>query len=88
MARKHRTTNATPLVITHHDMTTAYTRGEVTPLSPIITEFVQYAGHWWTIDPPGWLRITEEGLIRFLDQQKKQQALGLPGQDHTTAPAP
>ncbi|ADD45071.1 hypothetical protein [Stackebrandtia nassauensis] len=64
------TAATTPLTMTNHTMTTAYQQGQVTPLSPVITEFVYFNGDWWTIDPPdAWIRITDDTFAKFLDQQ-------------------
>ena len=64
----------TPLLIADAHMQAAYTRGEVTPLSPVITEFVQYLDHWWTLDHTDWIRIKDPNLITILNDQKAKMA--------------
>ncbi|MGH8794411.1 MAG: hypothetical protein ACRDXX_17395 [Stackebrandtia sp.] len=54
----------------HH----AYARGDVEPLSPVITEFVRYLGHWWTIDPPEWIRVVDTEFAAWLDDEHQRLA--------------
>jgi hypothetical protein len=58
---------ATSLMITHREMGNARDTGRARPLSPAITEFINYWGDWWISSADGWLRITDTHLASRLD---------------------
>lgn len=64
--------NPLPLVITNEEMRLAWIRREATPLSPMLSDYVEYRGHWWINDDTEWIRITEPTITKKLNAQKER----------------
>lgn len=64
------TPQAVTLIMTANQIREAWARGEVTPLSPGLPEFVFHDGSWWAADDTEYLRITDPDLASFLDTQR------------------
>jgi len=54
--------------MTHAGMNAALGKGDAVLLGPELGWVARYEGAWWVECEHGWLRVTDEGAARDLDQ--------------------
>ena len=57
-----------PLEVTYEEICAASERGDVVPLSDVITDIVRYRDHWWIAHTRSWLRVTDQTTSGKLDR--------------------
>lgn len=57
-----------PLEVTYEEIRAASERGDVVPLSDVITDIVRYRDHWWIAHTHTWLLITDQATNAKLDR--------------------
>ena len=57
-----------PLEVTYEEIRAGSERGDVVPLSDVITDIVRYRGHWWIANTHTWLLITDRTTTAKLDR--------------------
>lgn len=64
---------AEPVSMTHAEMTRALDEGTARHLSPFVTDFVAYAGHWWLQPDPDarWIRVNDPALVASLNHPRR-----------------
>jgi hypothetical protein len=62
--------------VTHAEMNAALSKGDAMPLGHGLGWVTRYDGSWWIECEHGWLRVTDEGVARDLDQLAARLADG------------
>jgi hypothetical protein len=62
--------------VTHAGMNAAVGNGHAVRLGPGLCWVARYDGSWWVECEHGWLRVTDEGVARDLDQLAARLADG------------
>jgi hypothetical protein len=78
-----------PSPMAHGEMSTALGKGDAVLLGPELGWVARYEGSWWTECEHGWLRVTDEHVVRDLDQVAARLAeMGAVSQGRASAARP